>query len=247
MDKEYFLKTGLLEQYVLGLANEDEARQVEHYVEAYPELQEELDSLRSALDEYAEKFMHLPVAELRTRASGYPAKAAGLRFPAWTGAVVFALLGALAYLTLSFYNGKAVADRHYQLLVSEFDALQKECARQEQADRAYAFLSDVSTMPIALNNAGLLPEAFAVVYWNPGQQLAYINPVGLPPPPQGKAYQIWADVDGEMISMGLVDCRRRELQPVRFVENAENLNITLEPEGGSDGPTVSHLCANGKL
>ncbi len=254
MDKERFLKSGLLEQYVLGLADEEEAREVELFAQAYPEIQEEIDSLRRAVDDYAGQFVQLPAAELKARAGGSDFQGGGKSQPVaaqaapsrWMAAAAIALLAVLSFLALSLYNGKVVSDQHYQVLNAEFEELKKECAQREQARQIYALISDPGTRPVALKGAGPTPGAHAVVYWNPGRQLAYINAAGLPLPPPGKAYQIWADVEGKMVSMGMADCRRREIQALRFVENAESFNVTLEPEGGSEEPTVALLCASGK-
>jgi hypothetical protein len=38
MDKEKFLQSGLLEQYVLGLTDPEEEEVVNHYLERFPEL-----------------------------------------------------------------------------------------------------------------------------------------------------------------------------------------------------------------
>ncbi|HQU60061.1 MAG: anti-sigma factor [Phaeodactylibacter sp.] len=245
MDKERFLKKGLLEQYVLGLADEEEALEVERYARAYPEIQKEIDSLRVAMDEYAGQYIQLPPEELKARAAQSSPSLSLL--PRWTAVAGIALLIFLSYLALSLYNGKVVADQHYQMLSLEFEALKEDCARREAVQQIYAFMADAGTQPVILNGSGPAPEAFAIVFWNKKQQLAYLNPAGLPAPPPGKTYQIWADVEGKMINMGLIDRRRSEFQSVRFIEGAESINITLEPEGGSKEPTVSLLCANGNV
>ena len=53
MDKERFLNTGLLEQYALGLTNEEETQQVEKYLEAFPELKNEVNGIQKAVEQYA--------------------------------------------------------------------------------------------------------------------------------------------------------------------------------------------------
>ena len=55
MDKERFLQSGLLEQYVLGLTSEEENEEVERYARAFPEIQSEIDILQIAVMQYAEE------------------------------------------------------------------------------------------------------------------------------------------------------------------------------------------------
>jgi anti-sigma-K factor RskA len=43
-----------------------------------------------------------------------------------------------------------------------------------------------------------------------------------------------------MINMGTLNTDN-ELVPLKYIENAESLNITIEPAGGSDHPTVEEL------
>jgi len=53
-------------------------------------------------------------------------------------------------------------------------------------------------------------------------------------------YQMWADVEGVMINMGIIE-RNKEMLAMNYIENAESLNITIEPSGGSDHPNVLNL------
>ncbi len=54
---------------------------------------------------------------------------------------------------------------------------------------------------------------------------------------------MWADVDGEMISMGLLPTDK-ELIALTYIDKAASLNITIEPKGGNDHPTVERLISN---
>ena len=53
MDKEKFLSSGLLDQYVLGLTSAKEAEIVHRYAEAFPDIKATIISLQSALEQYA--------------------------------------------------------------------------------------------------------------------------------------------------------------------------------------------------
>ncbi len=261
MDKERFIKTGLLEQYVLGLTDEEESYEVERHAEAYPEIQDEMDKLRESMKHYALQYALLPAAELRARAKEQtgetpkrqPGRSAAasprpsrLLLPA-----SLALLALASFLALSFYQGKVASDQQYQQLSSEYHALKEDCGRQQaehtRLQELYAFLADKQTLPIQLPGNQLLPAATATVFWNETHRRAYVNPAGLPPPPAGKTYQIWADVHGEMVNMGLINAHKPELHEVAFINAAESLNITIEPEGGSAEPTVALLIASSNL
>jgi len=51
--KEQILQSGLIEQYVLGLASTEEARQVEQCAALYPEVNQQIEELNQYLKSYA--------------------------------------------------------------------------------------------------------------------------------------------------------------------------------------------------
>ena len=71
-----------------------------------------------------------------------------------------------------------------------------------------------------------------------------LNPFNLPKLPEDQQYQIWGDVAGKMISIGLISQNLAKYQDSVFLENAASLNVTSEPKGGSKEPTVSRLVAS---
>ena len=55
MDKEQFLKSGLLEQYALGLTTPEETAAVERYIQAFPDIRHKAASLKKEIDEYTKQ------------------------------------------------------------------------------------------------------------------------------------------------------------------------------------------------
>lgn len=53
MDIKEYILSGILEQYVLGALRDEEAIQVEEVASKYPEVQKEIEEIRSALEQYA--------------------------------------------------------------------------------------------------------------------------------------------------------------------------------------------------
>jgi len=94
-----------------------------------------------------------------------------------------------------------------------------------------------------LNGNSLSPEAKLISYVNDITKSVVINTKKLPKLDVDKDYQMWADVKGEMINMGIIDTEK-ELLAMTYIDNAESLNITIEPKGGNDHPTVSRLISN---
>ncbi len=262
MDKERFLSSGLLEQYVLGLTSPEEDEEVKRYLDAFPELKAEIKAMHQALEKYALEQSVPPPPHLRSQIlsdierqslSTDKTKAAPSRKGVSPWLLTTAIIAALFFAGLStFLYRQQVQSRHtFNQLRSEYATFKEECLEEQQNNQQlkalYAFLQDPSTQPVSLQGTPVAPKAKAIVYWNANKHNAYFNQVNLPRPPEGHQYQIWADVEGEMISIGLLDWQPGQLQPIRFIEDAETLNITLEPNGGSKKPTVERLFVNGEV
>lgn len=250
MDKTTFKNSGLLEQYVLGLTTPEEARMVEQFAARHPEIQAELEALQEAMEEYAAQYVAAPPPELRDQVIHLASSAAAARTPVWSR-----LAAALA-LIFALSTGLLLLDRQnqqnsYQELHQVHEELERSCAAARancrQLEMYQAFLEHPATHPIPLQGTLLAPDARVVVFWNEEAKKAYLLVDLLPLAPQGHTYQLWADVDGEMINAGVFDCDTKSMQMVQFIERAESLNITLEPLGGSQHPTVELLTANGPV
>lgn len=260
MDKERFLASGLIEQYVLGLTTPEETQEVERYAHAFPEIKEEINALRRSIEQYAAQYAVPPPAHLKGKilseiassksTSGkkvdlMPAvlKRARVQFVA----LLLVAVGAIVWLLYK----QSQLQNEYQQLSSEFSALRTQCESLQQQHEAtqqvVAFVQGSATQVIHLQGTALSPDAHAIVYWNEKTQIAYLSIDKMPPLPPGKQYQIWADVEGEMIHSGLLVADTETWQPIKVIEKAESLNITIEPEGGSEHPTVAMLVANGNI
>jgi len=62
---------------------------------------------------------------------------------------------------------------------------------------------------------------------------------GLASPPEGKDFQVWTGHDGEMVSAGLLHPDHGEaLLEISGLDDADEVGVTLEPDGGSEEPTL---------
>lgn len=241
MDKQTFLESGLLEQYALGIIDPDEEEIVEEHLNLYPELREEVEEMRKAIHQYALQ-QNIPPIPKKTQPAGHHAETQLLAVNQatshgkinWLNILV---IGSLALLcTLSAWR--------MQNLQHENHELKGQLATCESREHIIAFLKDPQTQPVVLTNMQDQTQSAALIYWNKNSQKAMLNPFNLPRLPVDQQYQIWADVRGEMLSIGLVNQDLAKYQDLEFLENAVSLNITIEPKGGSATPTVSRLVAS---
>ena len=88
-----------------------------------------------------------------------------------------------------------------------------------------------------------MPDAKLISYVNDIERSVLVNTSYLPELDEAHDYQMWADVEGEMINMGVIDVTTPMLA-MNYIDHSESLNITIEPAGGSEHPTVSRLITN---
>ena len=256
---ELFL--AILEQYILGLTSQRENEEIESYANLYPEVKAEIEALQEAVEGYALQYAISPKKDIKQdilseisqlemageKVGTEPSRSINR----WVVGAVAASFALLLFSVLSLYNNNQQLNTEYEALGIQFETFKSDCedqqARQKENLELFALLQNNTTVPVRLKGLPLAPDAQAIVYWNKDQEKAVLNIVDLPTPPQGKQYQMWADVEGEMISMGVFDFKLNEFQELAFIENPESFNITLEPIGGSDHPTVSQLHANGEV
>ena len=236
MDKETFLASGLLEQYVLGITDPDETQEVERQLNLYPELLQEVITMREAIKQYALQ-QDIPAPPQKMNNPLNTSNTPGTKIYGqihWLSVVV---LGSLALLcVLSTLRMRTLQEENRSLLT--------QLSTCESREEIIAFLKDPQTQPVVLTQTAANSEAAALVYWNKTSKKAMLNPFNLPKLPEDQQYQIWGDVAGKMISIGLISQNLAKYQDLVFLENAASLNVTIEPKGGSKEPTVSRLVAS---
>ncbi len=262
MDRKTILEKGLLTQYILGELSHQETIALEKAVAEDPRLQEELLALEADFERMGMENAITPPDSVRIglekKIDGLKDNTASLRqpvssekgFQASRLAIAASLAAIFAVSSFWLYNQWQAAEEALQVVQQETEERQQQLrtleAEMASAKLLVATLNDKNVIPIVLNGNQLLPEARAVAYVNHKAQSVIINPQALPTLGEEETYQMWADVDGEMINMGVLPTDK-ELIALTYIEKAASLNITIEPKGGSEHPTVSRLIANAYL
>lgn len=254
MTKEEFIKTGLCEQFVLGLTTPEESEFVEEMLLTYPELKGDCRGLENCMEKYARAHAIPPPVTLKKSVLSKIDELDAMEriarnnysIPKWVTISAVASLAGLLFFSFFAWDGKSKVENEMAILSTEFQQFQKDCEQIESDKMIFAsqnsFLKDPNTTHIHLRGED---NTLAIAYWNENKDNAYLKLENLPPPPAGKTYQIWADIDNEMVDMGVVNYDDKKMISIPHMANAASLNITLEKEGGSDHPDVSQLKVRG--
>lgn len=255
MDSKKIKKDGLLEMYLLGNLEQQDQTLVEEAIRQDPKLKAEFQALEADFERMAmENAVTPPTSVLEGLKKRVERDQPGLRTfeqksdrSAFQNGRLLVAAGLAAIFALSafwFYNQWQEAEASLNNLQTLTTDLQGRMNSLEQnlalANKKYQTINNPNVIPFVLEGNNSLPGSRAVAYLNPLTKEVVVNPQGLPELEKDKTYQMWADVDGVMINMGLLPTDE-ELVELTYIDEAESLNITIEPAGGNDHPTVENL------
>lgn len=248
MDKEYILKEGILEAYLLGELSSEQEQQVFQLLQSDAELMNQYKDLEKSLENLAFENAVAPpntvkeniLAQINnsTKPEVVPLESYKRYFRIVSAvAAVFVLTSLVLWMSLNSKEQELkLTLGEQETLVDSIEVLKKAST---QTAKMIAYVNDPETERFVLKGNKLAPDASILSYINHEQKSVFINIHKLPALTD-KDYQMWADVDGEMIDMGVIDTSKKMLS-MNYIKNAESINITIEKKGGSDHPNVSQL------
>jgi len=250
VDIQAYIKSGVLELYVIGQLSPREMREVEEMAAKHSEVKKELVAIEQTLEAYSLKNQAAPApgtfekitAEIQSKPSKLAPVSKGL--PVWLGALLGLLTLLLAIVLFIIWNN----NQQLEIEKAAMTLALAECETaaqglQEEAARPMALLRLNGTQTILLEGTEVAPASQAAVYFNPLSQKSYLDPFQLPTPDADKQYQLWALIDGVPTDMGVFDpvADGESFIEVPYIANADAFAITLEPTGGSLNPTLTAL------
>jgi anti-sigma-K factor RskA len=262
MTEEELIASGKLELYVCGALPSEEIQEVEEVIASSPELTREVEEIEASLIGLAEAVAPPLNVMVWTSVLNSIRKVRTINdisqkttnWAAITGwAAAFIAAGGIFWMM----QQNNVLEQDVQITTVENTQLKEKIKITEgelsEANDILAVIGskDYSTIPLPGNQA-VAPNAYAKVYYNKDQQVAYVDAAGLPTPPKGKVYQVWSLTLDPLTptSMGLIEGMTDTEKGIFKFENipgSEAFGITLEPAGGSETPTLSQLYTLGTV
>lgn len=262
MEAQEYIDSGILELYVYGLLTETENLEIAEMAKKSPEVEKEIISIEKAIVALSSSFSpfhsvanfekikarlelkHGKVVEMKP-ASNWT------QYVGWAAAVLL-LLG-FGYQTLELTKTKEAITT----VGTEKSKIEKEYAflgeQNKEITKSLTIVRDIKNTGVTLGGQAVSPTSFAKVYWNKDTKTTYIDAAGLPEPPKGMVYQVWALKLSPVLtptSIGLLSDFEGNSQKIFAVDRtneAEAFGITLEPAGGSLTPTMTQLYTLGKV
>ena len=253
MNREYIVKEGLLEAYFLGELSSTQEQEVFEILQSDSELMKQYKDLEKNMEKLAFENAVTPPNKVKAallnkisnndiEETTNKKKVVSLTYKRYFAvAASIAVIFMTASLVLLFQLNDANTTLKSTISKQEtlIDSINLITKNTLQKENWIAYVDDPKTERHLLQGNDLAPEAAVLNYVNHEQQSVLISLHNLPKL-KDKDYQMWADVDGKMIDMGVIDTSQQILT-MNYIEDAESINITLEEKGGSDHPDVSSL------
>ncbi|MGH3360394.1 MAG: anti-sigma factor [Nocardioidaceae bacterium] len=227
--------------YALHALPADEVQPFELHLEQCSSCRDEVDEIRDVAARLGAAEAVVPPAELKVRvfaeiatvrplpplidasADRQPATAGPSAWRQWWPRVSVAAAAAL--LVVVGVLGSQLSDANRQI---------------DEADRLSAQIQQVATAPDMRQVTERAGGSKAVVMSSRSADSAVVLPVGMDPAPDGRDYQAWFINGKEVRSAGVMDEDGGTAQPLAAggLDDATQIGITVEPEGGSETPTA---------
>lgn len=263
MDIKAYIESGILEQYVIGTLAPAEHAAVEKNILLYPELASEVESIEIALETYAKHQGRKPkltedqlIQNLHKThpVSSNQAKSSVSKSSSWPTYLLGILaVGLLGYII--FQNNRVSESRQLnQRLQFTLDSLRNQCTQTEFQNnilfQKLNLLNEAGSKFLKLPGTALSPQSFASVIIDSTGKKLFFDFAGLPKPPTGKQFQLWAIQDGKPVNMGVVSndlIGSVNFSEKTFIDHAQAFAVTLEDEGGKASPTLEQLYVIGNV
>jgi anti-sigma-K factor RskA len=242
-----FLETDLLERYLLGNTSNLETLQVERYIAMYPEVRTTYVELQENLESFArlhalkapEGLKAKILNRIRTQDLG---RKKSRRFGIAATVAAFVFAGSSYF----FWDQSKSLQQEDTIVTNRILNLEADMKEQlEDVRNQFRVLNNPQTRKFYVNGNNKAKDLKAVAYVNPVKKLSYINVRNLPNLPENQCYQMWAEVNGEMVNLGIIKNinDKDKLLALPYAKNAISY-ITIEPKGGNNSPTVQNIVAN---
>lgn len=256
-NKEYIL-SGVVEQYVLGLCNEAENAEIEMLRKQDPALNEAILNFEIQFEQQMMQHQTLPLSTTDDKILS------GFREMGEASPVVAIDKSQNKLYSIKRLNRLAVAATLLLGTSVVFNVIQyfkNESQSQELLASAqvkspvslpiadFKILQDPTITPIAMYGVGSHAICRCTMFWDKKTGNVYVMIHHLPKSNEAKDYQLWANVAGKQISVGIINDAIRD----KFIEmnnmpaGATSFIVTLEKAGGATVPTENEIYLEGKI
>lgn len=236
-----FLQSGLLERYLVGDTSIAENLEVEHQIynntliaDAFEQLQINLEIIAKAGAKEAPLSILNNVLNIVEEAQNTPTLPKQKTH--WLSMAASISTFLLAASTLFLYLKNQELNSENNVVVEELFDLRNDIDNNNSKLDALALqlrkLNNPDSQKYVLTGNDRAKDLKTVAYINPIEKTSMIDVISLPKLPKDQYYQIRAELEDKMVSLGILDASQRQLKSIPYLEDALALSITIENKNG---------------
>lgn len=251
MDIKSYISSGILELYVIGDLSDAERAEVEFMASQHIEIRQEIYQISNNLEKYARiqglkvdagveenVFKNLPKKE--NLASRKREEKEVQKSTLWKSfSIIFGLVSLALFILLYNQNKTFKQDlRNANKSLEMCDSLKTQ---ESEKARVYAEMYLPTTKIVELTPTENFPQARLRLFYNKENNSNILQWLEAPSLDPGMVYQLWYfDSEGVPKPLETFD-REKMIWEITFKKEATIYAFTIEPEGGSETPTLSNL------
>lgn len=254
----HFLNSNLLYKHLIGETTDAESAEVDYYILNYPEAAEAWHSLQNNLEILAKyDAVDAPPAVLDTVMDSIELKNTSTqdtnvvaihprsKTPWYSiAASITALL--FAVTTFFLYQKNQALHRDADTIVEEIydlrEDIEKNNSKLNQLSEEFYKLNDPDALKYVLAGNERAKDLKTVAYINPVDKTSTLDIISVPQLPENQYYEIKAELEGRMISLGILDPKdTRTRKEVQYMEDASALSIVIKTKGDSTVTNITEV------
>lgn len=261
MTAQEYIQSGAIENYILGMANDAEARELEQMRALYPEVNDAimrfeaeleahcLDAAIAPPDESKKRIIAaIGIGQISTEPVAKVVELPAKRKSQW---MQYAAAACIAIMMGSVFMNFMLMGRIKRMgsEIGELRIAANKIDSQNSFEAQYAFMRDPAIMPVAMYGTPEHSVCKSSLYWDKQTGKAYIIIHHLFQQSDDKDYQLWAIVDGKPVSIGIFrpGDKMKPLIMNNVPEKTSVFAVTLEKKGGSPTPSLDQMYLKGQM
>jgi anti-sigma-K factor RskA len=240
---ENYISSGIIEQYVMGLCTSEEKNELELLRQKDTLLNKAIINFEIEFEQRMMRNAFLPGVQTddeilaSLQALGTPVVSIitnTKKTTKFSWVKIVAAASVLLFAVSAFFNYTQYEKNKAQ--AAELAAKNKLPESLPMAN--YNILKDPNITPVAMMGQGYHEICRCTMFWDKKTGKAYVMVHHLVPSGDNNEYQLWANVNGKQISVGMINdaIRDRFIEVSGMPEDAKEFTVTLEKNGGATVP-----------
>jgi anti-sigma-K factor RskA len=240
---ENYISSGIIEQYVMGLCTAEEKNELELLRHKDAVLNKAIINFEIEFEQKMMRNTFLPGVQTDDKilqslqALGTPVVSINsptgkIKKMSWVK--IAAAASILLFAVSAFFNFSQYKENKEQ--AAQLAAKNKLPETLPMAN--YNILKDPNITPVAMMGQGYHAICRCTMFWDKKTGKAYVMIHHLVPSGDNNEYQLWANVNGKQVSVGMINdgIRDRFVEVSGMPEDAKEFIVTLEKNGGATVP-----------